>query len=45
MSLLNSIGAMFKFQGGISEIDIENIVTELQIKRILIIEHNGRVTY
>ena len=44
-SLLNSIGAMFQFQGGISESDIENIVTELQRKRTIFIEQNGRVTY
>lgn len=44
-SLLNSISAMFQFQGGISESDIENIVIELQRKRTISIEQNGRVTY
>jgi len=45
VSLLNSVGAMFQFQGGISDEDKELLVTELQRKRHLSIEKNGRVSY
>ncbi|MCI5143817.1 MAG: hypothetical protein D3909_19260 [Candidatus Electrothrix sp. ATG1] len=44
-TLLNSIRAMYQFQGGISEKDQERIVTELQKRKILKIEANNRVTY
>lgn len=44
-SLLNSVGAMFQFQGGISDADKELLVTELQRKRHLTIENDGRVSY
>ncbi len=44
-SLLNSIDAMFQFQGGISDSDKEHIILELQRRRIIIIEPNGRVSY
>ncbi len=44
-SLLNSIGAMFQFQGGISDADKETFVTELQRRRYITIDHNDRVTY
>ncbi|MCI5127576.1 MAG: hypothetical protein D3907_03530 [Candidatus Electrothrix sp. AUS3] len=44
-TLLNSIRAMYQFQGGISQNDQERIVTELQKRKILKIEANNRVTY
>lgn len=44
-SLINSIDAMFQFQGGISDSDRERIVLELQRERIVVINPNGRVTY
>ena len=44
-ALLNFIGAMFQFQGGISDSDKEAIVGELQKRKILSIDSNGRVTY
>lgn len=44
-TLLNSIGAMFQFQGGISEVDKELIVYELQKRRYLSIDQDGRVSY
>lgn len=44
-SLQNSIGAMFQFQGGISDSEKKSIIAELQrLKRIQIDEKN-RVTY
>lgn len=44
-AVLNSIGAMFQFQGGISEADKERIVTELQRQGWLRIDGSGRVSY
>jgi hypothetical protein len=44
-TLLNSIGAMFQFQGGISDADKEKIVTELQRQRHIIIDQKGHVSY
>ncbi len=44
-SLLNSISAMFQFQGGISEHDREKLIVELQQKRHIKIEANNRVSY
>lgn len=44
-ALLNSIGAMFQFQGGISDTDKEKIVAELQRQRRISIEQSGRVLY
>ena len=45
VALLNFIGAMFQFQGGISDEDKEKIVSELQNKKWLTIDSNGRVSY
>jgi hypothetical protein len=44
-TLLNSVGAMFQFQGGISDADKNHIVSELQKEGLIIIEENGRVSY
>ncbi len=44
-ALLNFIGAMFQFQGGISDDDKEAIVSELQRKKWLSIDSNERVSY
>jgi len=44
-SLLNSIGAMFQFQGGISEDDKEKIFSELQRQRYITLDQNNRVSY
>ena len=44
-SLINSIVAMFQFQGGISEPDVERIVTELQKLKYISIDINNKVTY
>lgn len=44
-SLLNSIGAMFQFQGGISDADKERLVAELQRQHHIAIDSSGRVTY
>jgi len=44
-TLLNSIGAMFQFQGGISDADKDRIVSELQNQRRISIEKNSRVSY
>jgi len=43
--LLNSIAAMFQFQGGIPESDKEKIIAELVKKRIVSIDQNNRVSY
>jgi hypothetical protein len=45
VALLNFIGAMFQFQGGISDNDKETIVAELQKKKWLSIDNSGRVCY
>ncbi|MFM6375989.1 MAG: hypothetical protein ACKPH1_20765 [Microcystis panniformis] len=44
-TLLNSIGAMFQFQGGISDEDKEAIVDELQKRNYLVIDSKGHVSY
>ncbi len=45
LALLNSIGAMYQFQGGISDKDKERIVKELQRQNKVLVEENGRITY
>ena len=44
-TLLNSIQAMYQFQGAISEKDQEMIIAKLEQKKFLKIESNNRVTY
>ena len=44
-TLMNSIRAMYQFQGAISEEDQEIIIDKLQKKKFLKIESNNRVTY
>jgi hypothetical protein len=44
-TLLNSIQAMYQFQGGISEQDQEVIISELQKRKFLRIELDNRVIY
>jgi hypothetical protein len=44
-ALFNSIGAKFQFQGGISNGDKEKIFSELQKRRHIVVEENGRVKY
>jgi len=44
-ALINSIGAMFQFQGGISEGDKERIFSELQKQRHIVVDENNRVRY
>ncbi len=44
-TLLNSIGAMFQFQGGISDSDKEKLLSELLKKRHFTIGENNRVHY
>jgi hypothetical protein len=44
-TLLNSIGAMFQFQGGISDDDKEKILSELLKQRKITIDENNRVIY
>jgi hypothetical protein len=43
--LLNFIGAIFQFKGGISDNDKEAIVTQLESKKLISVDKNGRVTY
>jgi hypothetical protein len=44
-ALLNSIGAMFQFQGGISDRDKEKMFTELKKRKHIVVAENGRVQY
>jgi hypothetical protein len=44
-ALLNSIGAMFQFQGGISDGDKERMFSELRKRRYIVLAENGRVQY
>ena len=44
-TLLNSIGAMFQFQGGISDSDKEQLFSELLKMRHITIAENNRVHY
>ena len=43
--VLNAIGAMFQFQGGVSDQDKETIIKELIRRKVLAIDANSRVTY
>ena len=40
-SLTNSISSMFQFQGGISDVDIEKIISELQKRKGIKVESNN----
>jgi hypothetical protein len=44
-TLLNSIGAMFQFKGGISDGDKERIFSELHRARHIAVGENGRIQY
>ncbi len=44
-TLLNSISAMYQFQGAISEEDQEILISKLEKEKFLKIENNNRVTY
>lgn len=44
-ALVNSVRAMFQFQGGISESDEEKIIKDLQKNNYIQIDSNNRVTY
>jgi hypothetical protein len=44
-ALSNFIGAMFQFQGGISEEDKNHIISALQKLNVLSILENGKITY
>jgi len=44
-ALLNFIGAMFQFQGGISGEDKNHIINALQRQKVIQINDNGKVTY
>ena len=44
-AVLNAIGAMFQFQGSVSDADKELIVSELQRRKFIAIDANSRVTY
>ena len=44
-TLLNSISAMYQFQGGISDGDKERMLTELQRRGHIVVADNGRVQY
>lgn len=44
-TVLNSIGAMFQFQGGISEADKEKLFSELLKMQLLSIDSSNRVQY
>ena len=44
-ALLNSIGAMFQFQGGISDADKEKLFSELLKKRHIAVSENNRISY
>lgn len=43
--LINSINAMFQFQGGISDADRNKIIEALQKKKIISISETGKVSY
>lgn len=43
--VLNSIGAMFQFQGGISDQEKEAIIKEVVRRKTLTVDANNRVTY
>ena len=44
-AVLNSIGAMFQFRGGISDAEKEEFFSALVKKRLIILGANGRVEY
>ena len=44
-ALHNSISAMFQFQGGISEREVDNLITELQQRGRIDIDDRGSVSY
>jgi len=44
-ALLNSIGAMFQFQGGISDADKEKLFSELLTKRHISVTDGKRISY
>ncbi|MCI5131343.1 MAG: hypothetical protein D3904_07410 [Candidatus Electrothrix sp. EH2] len=44
-TLINSIKAMYQFQGGVSEGDQEKIIKDLEKRKFLKVEPNNRVTY
>jgi len=44
-ALFNSIGAMFQFQGGISDSDKERMFSELQKRGHIVVAEDGRVQY
>lgn len=44
-ALLNSIGAMFQFQGGISDGDKEKLFSELLKKRHITVAEDNRIHY
>lgn len=44
-TLLNSIYAMYQFQGGVSEADQEAIIAELQKRKFLKVDADGKVVY
>ena len=43
--LMNTIGTMFNFRGGISEADKEALIAELTRAKAISINENGRVLY
>lgn len=44
-SLLNSIKAMYQFQGGVSEADQEKIIKDLEKRKFIKIDNNNKVIY
>lgn len=44
-AVFNSIGAMFQFQGGISDDDKEKMFAELKKRKHIVVAENGRVQY
>jgi hypothetical protein len=44
-ALFNSIGAMFQFQGGVSDEDKETIFSELLKRQHIAVSESGRVQY
>ncbi|MCL4676958.1 MAG: hypothetical protein KJ017_00010 [Alphaproteobacteria bacterium] len=44
-ALLNSVGAMFQFQGGISDGDKERMFAALKKAKCISVAENGRITY
>jgi hypothetical protein len=44
-AVFNSIGAMFQFQGGVSERDKEQLLAELTRRRLITMDSTGRISY